>query len=267
MTTLDPGTAQNPNPDYQYQKAIQDFCIGPESTADYSRLDYLIYSEYGDRPISPFVSMLLGDNKELDDFARMNVAKQLFYQLQESWLRLFNTMSTSYNPLDNYSMKESGTDKDHDQNQGFRNDRSRETIINSHGPTDQETQFPSFTQTPYGTDYKLEISSEVSAKNKNSISTFDASPKLVSTNTTEAPDSEVEGAANKSTTTPIGVQSNDAHSWGYKKHEHDFQRAGNIGVTTSTQMLEADARYWSANDFYDIVASQIASIITNPYYE
>lgn len=261
MTTLD-----SEDPDYSYKKAIQDFCINAQNEPDYLKLDLLIYSEYGDRPVSPFITMLLGESEYLDDARRQIVASQLFYQLQESWLRLFNTMSTSYNPLDNYSMKESGTDKDHDQTQGFRNDRSKETVVHAQAPIDEETEFPKLTQGP-NTDYSLEVSSEVSAKNQNSISTFDANPKLVSTNTTEAPDSDVEGAANKSTTKPTGVQSNDAHSWGYKKHEHDFQRAGNIGVTTSTQMLEADARYWSANDFYDIVASQIASIITNPYYE
>lgn len=258
MTTLNPEDES-----YPFQKAIQDFCLSPDSTPDYARLDYLIYSEYGDRPISPFVSMLLGDNKELDTGTRSIVATQLFYQLQESWLRLFNTMSTSYSPLDNYSMQESGTDTDHDQTLGFRNDKNKDTKVKT-GDPDETTQFPELEDGNAA--YSVTTENKVSSKSDNSIATFDGNDtKLVSTNTTEAPESN--SKENKSTTTPTGVQSNAAHSWGYKKHEHDFQRAGNIGVTTSTQMLEADVNYWGANDFFSIVASQIASVVTNPYYE
>lgn len=258
MTTLD-----SDDPDYSYKKAIQDFCINAQNEPDYLKLDLLIYSEYGDRPVSPFITLLLGESEYLDDARRQIVASQLFYQLQESWLRLFNTMSTSYSPLDNYSMKESGTDTDHDQTLGFRNDKNKDTKVKATGTPDSTTQFPELEDGSAA--YSVTTANKVSAKSKNSIATFDGTDtKLVSTNETEAP---VNSAQNEATTTPTGVQSNAAHSWGYKNHSHSFQRAGNIGVTTSTQMLEADANYWSANDFFNIVASQIASVITSPYYE
>ena len=116
----------------------------------------------------------------------------------ENLSRMLTALFSDYNPIENYSMTESGAD----------GDREDKTEISPTGTT---------TNTQYGAGVNSTGDGAVMGKNVTSY----------------------ENA--KSTTTPTNTQTmqfnGDTYTGYYKAREHYFKRAGNIGVTTSAQMI------------------------------
>lgn len=243
------------DPTYAYRKALYDFCRRGNVT-DYDRLDAILYSEYGDRPVGQLPQLYSFTTAGLEA-----LAAHVFHAFEESWIRLLEDYVSQYKPLENYSMTEQGNDTDKYNDLGIVNVTSgkKKTASTPSGSTWVPT---SLTISDDAQTVKTE--NQVSSKQQESVSTYDAGTKLVTEDTSTAPVGEAE---NKSTVTPAGTQGTDSKSWSKKDHSHNFSRSGNIGVMTATQMLEADSAFWSANDFFSLIASNIASIVTNPYYE
>ena len=244
------------DPAYSYKLALYNFCR-EDGDDNYTRLDALIYSNYGDRPIGQLPELYGYDTSA----ARQALAAHIFHQFAESWERLYKSMTADYSPLENYSMTETGTDTDKTKGLGISNQHNKQVKAAGTAGADG---IPPETEEVSDTNYSVGTVDTVSVENTQKVSTYDANSKIVEQDTKTGP---VAGGTNSSTTTPQGVQGTDASNWGYKNHQHSFSRAGNIGVMTATQMLEADTLWWSVNDFFDIIASNIASVVTNPYYE
>lgn len=241
------------DPTYAYRKALYDFCRRGQVT-DYDRLDAILYSEYGDRPIGELPKLYGFTNAGLEA-----LAIHVFHQFNESWMRLLEDFVSQYKPLENYSMTESGTDVDkaigetvgNTNTKGF-NFQLKQTIGDDTVETDAVDAATD--------DYKV-TNTNVGGTTTDKVMTYDSVTyhNLQQSETTPSPTT--------STMTEAGQRGSVTAMKSDKGHTHEFQRSGNIGVMTATDMLKNDSEFWSTNDFFSIIASNIASLVTNPYYE
>lgn len=163
--------------------------IGDWSTLDNTMaIDHRLYNFFGDKAFDPSFSKL--DNSVITaavaDFINSKV-----YELD----KLYATTEVEYDPIQNYSMTESGTDA---------------TTASSSGDT---------------TDYSTSYNSESENKTGKSAASGSSSTTLV----------------------------------------HNFTRAGNIGITTSQQMLQSE-RDLAHFDFIGYVAEMIVTNFTTAEY-
>lgn len=219
----------------------------------YTRLDALLYSEYGDRPVGELAKLY-----DFDSASKIQaLASHVFYQFQESWMRLLEDYVSQYKPLENYSMTEQGDDTKQSRGKG-----ANTTNTKGYGVTpDPKDEYDFDAEAAQGVaDYHV-TSTNVGGTTTDKVTTYDSSTprNLQESETTPSP--------NESTMTEIGQHGSKSDMASKEKTHHEFSRSGNIGVMTATDMLKSDSEFWSANDFFSIIASNIASLVTNPYYE
>ena len=224
---------------------------------DSATIDDLLIQEFGDRPASYLLLKCLdastGDVQVPQLKALAGKVLTLYYA---EWQRLTADYTAQYDPVQNYNMTEHGTDDTDKAGVGVINAHSKELAVTRAAQTGDI----SYSET--GADYEVK-NRPVGSTTTQSVSTYETDNKEVSTTSTQydAPDN------NEGYTKESGVHgtSND-----YKDSEtkvHDFQRSGNIGVMTATDMIKNDSEFWSSHEFFQQIASDVASIITEPYYE
>ena len=186
---------------YNYAANANVNLLGNVSTFDFMK-EYIDNAEMFDFNINHDYEnyVLLTSQKEVQ------TAYQEFVKLVKSHLLLnsykysglYKTTLLEYNPIENYSMTESGTD----------------------------TRTPNITTTD-----KMNIGEQVnSTTSTDSVSPYDTQTFTDSNKTVV---SENNGAREDSNTkTETGTETT----------KHDFKRTGNIGVTTSQQMLESERK-------------------------
>lgn len=232
--------------------ALRPFCKSGNAT-DYTRLDALLYSEYGDRPIGE-LPKLYGFDTEAKIQA---LSAHVFHQLYQSWDKLVESMCRDYNPLENYSMTEHGEDTKKARGKGASTTNTKGYSVTD----DVKDEYDFDAEVAAGVeDYKV-TNTNVGGTTTDKVTTYDSSTyrNLQQSETTPSPVT--------STMTESGQHGAKSDTASKELHEHDFSRSGNIGVMTATDMLKNDSEFWSTNDFFSIIASNIASLVTNPYYE
>lgn len=133
--------------------------------------------------------------------------------------KLVDTLSLEYNPIENYSMTEKGTD----------------------------TRTPNITQTNKGVNTNtVGIDTSITTGK----TTFDKSNSFIN-------DTKTTNAGTNTDTQDINTTVTTA---GNEKTVHEFTRSGNIGVTTSQQMIESE-RQLAMFSVVDLFIKAIADII------
>ncbi len=133
--------------------------------------------------------------------------------------KLVDTLSLEYNPIENYSMTEKGTD----------------------------TRTPNITQTNKGVN-KNTVGVDTSITTGRT--TFDKSDSFINDTKT----------TNTGTNTDTQDINTTVTTSGNEKTVHEFTRSGNIGVTTSQQMIESE-RQLAMFSVVDLFVKAIADII------
>ena len=201
-------------------------------------LDY-IGNHSGDKIISPLLSkMLEQDEASTLSAARLEaLANILVARYGEKWTRLYNIFSFEYDPIQNYSMEEKLT-----------NDTEELT----HGKQTQRTDAlnKSITDTP-----------RVATEQDIYIYGYDSS--------TESPSGKTVNPAptgtNQTSESDTGTQTFTDSGKDTKTRNYTMTRKGNIGVTTSQQMIESEIKLWQW-DFFKQVFSDIDKLLTIPIY-
>ena len=133
--------------------------------------------------------------------------------------KLVDTLSLEYNPIENYSMTEKGTD----------------------------TRTPNITQTNKGVNTNtVGVDTSITTGK----TTFDKSNSFINDTKT----------TNTGTNTDTQDINTTVTTTGNEKTIHEFTRSGNIGVTTSQQMIESE-RQLAMFSVVDLFAKAIADII------
>lgn len=224
-------------------------------------LDYYA-ARSGRKLISPMVRLMLDDADldQLDATLMGSLAGLITARFANQWDRLWNVFIAQYVPLENYNMTESLTDDDTTVTHGKTTTR---TLNDTHTKTGTETQAPATTQTTthptetvsndiYGYDSSSPSPSDKTQTSYTGTDTVVMSGNDTLTyNTTDANTGTITDADSGTTTT---------------EHGHTLTRSGNIGVTTSQQMLQSEIDLWKMFDFFKIVYADIDSILTLPVY-
>ena len=198
----------------------------------------------GDKYISPLLEKLLGDNEKLTVQNMQTLANIIKAKFGEKWSKLYATLSLEYNPIENYRMVETHEGSD----------------THTHTP---ENWVETTTQTP--TDWKTTsegLKADNESESSNSYYGFgddDGHP------TTDV----VTSVKNKQTTETSGTYQTETTKEGTEtdtiEHDTTLTRSGNIGVTTSQQMIESERKLWDYNIFKTIY-EDVDSILTLSIY-
>lgn len=202
-----------------------------------SGISALLDTEYygnvsGDKLISPLVQKIL-TNGTLSETDIILLANTIFALNSANWAKEWATLSAQYDPIENYSMLEIMT-----------NDETVTEYGKTHTRTDDTTQ----EETP-----------DITVENDNAVYGFNSSQSVPTGEQTQGT-SGTNTITNTGTVTDVD-SGEDTHTRNYR-----LTRTGNIGVTTSQQMLESERKLWLWNFFRDIVFPDVDRILTLRIY-
>lgn len=182
----------------------------------------------GGKTISPLLRRLLVDGV-ITQSALTRLANSLYSMNALRWSKLWNTYQLEYNPIENYRMTEIMSDDD---------------TITTYGRTHRKTGTESDdrTRTDESTDGVFGFNSSSASDSETSDRTIDDD----NTHTFDLTDADT---------------GSDTQS-----HSYELTRSGNIGVTTSQQMIESERALWMWKYFYDIVFPDIDRVLTISVY-
>ena len=147
----------------------------------------------------------------------------------EKFNRLWKNYKVEYNPIDNYNSIETSTDT------------FGKMIVSEN----------------IGQISNTEVLDNVTNTTNNEIVPFDRTAYTDTNATTVTTEGHGEGGKIVNTSTSGARINTNEHGGtnvdGSRTDKHELQRHGNIGVTTTVQMLTGDNDFWRFNDFYDFL--------------
>lgn len=196
-----------------------------------NQLDVIYHgSRSGHKIIGSLIENYLENNTVSDD-NKITIAQAIFSIYIKNWNALYKTLSLEYNPIENYSMTET------------------ENVQDSHKGTVESD------------------ATDTSTNTENTIVNDTANNQLWGFNSTDSVNSDtqigdttknVDGSIN-STHKNTDTETKDITS------DRTLKRSGNIGVTTSQQMIESERQLWLWN-FFESVFSDIDRILVLKIY-
>lgn len=184
----------------------------------------------GGKFVSPVIMNLLGQEDALLDSDREMLARIIWAKFKEPWTHLWATNVIAYNPIHNYNMNESRHLERDDT--GTQDDAMSSVDTTTHGRTNQVTDFV------YG------------------MNNVDENGKP----------SDRSASSEGGTTSTSGTGSLDRDTTDNRVEDETFTRAGNIGVTTTQQMLKSEREVWMWN-YFDQIYRDIDSVLSLPIYD
>lgn len=206
------------------------YFVGNETLLDYGITAYAYGRELG-VVYDAIKDMVLDDND-----LRASMAYETLTVFRNAWDNIYAALTADYNPINNYSMTESGEDT--------RTNTGTQSTSGERSGTETET--PNLTTTATGEN--------------------NSSGGLYGFNSAESVPSDTTHGTNTNTNTQSGtVNTNTSDTTAStrtddltEKNIHTFERSGNIGVTTSQQMIESELEL-RKKQFYSIVYKDIVN--------
>lgn len=221
--------------DWKLDKGIFDcletlYDVPWEEDAESSALNYEYFGNHsGGKLVAPVVLNVLGENESLSDADRALLASIIWTKFKEPWTRLWATNVVAYNPIHNYDMSETRILDRDDHGEEYFGEGTTDTT--THGRTINNLH------------YVFGMNSDGSGKPSDS-------------------DSSSEGG----TTSNDGSVESGRETEGQRDETETITRAGNIGVTTSQQMIKSERDLWLWN-YFDQIYRDIDTVLSLPIYD
>lgn len=199
----------------------------------------------GGKYTSPFVDNIVSDDMILDT-DRDTIASCAIALYEDNWKRMWDALQAQYEPIENYSMVETMTDNKTVHTYGRTSTRTDDL---SHARTGTDIRTPSLTTT-----------TDNSAYGFNSGITPSPTSKVV--DSTTGTDTTQYGNTLKDSGTVSNVDGGEDTD----TNNYTLKRSGNIGVTTSQQMLESEYELRKKNYFSDVVFADLDKLLTLSIY-
>jgi len=225
--------------------ALQDMLIPWQGLNMETELDLEYYNNIsGSKIVSPLVYSLINDD-EITTNDLTILATVIFKIYSVRWNKLWDTLSFEYDPIQNYSMTETMKDDETVIDYG-----KVKTIggTNTRTPNLTETETPNITRETELNRYGFNSSDPVPTDTGSETQTGTNTTTTTGTDETEIDSTETDSGS-------------DTHTRNYT-----LSRAGNIGVTTSQQMIESERKLWMWDFFHDIVFPDIDRVLTINIY-
>lgn len=231
-----------------------------------NELDLAFISAFGGRKISPLVDNCLDINGKLTDSKQNLIGTTIFSLYNKMWEKEYATIGFEYDPIENYSMIERHTGND---TKTDKPDEWKET------KTDTPTNWTE-TKTDTPTNWKetsegLKADNEATAENNvYAFNSSDPVPVSDSKANTASKNETTRTGTYQTATTSTGTYKTETEQAGTyeSKTQYDttLTRSGNIGVTTSQQMIESERQLWQWNFFQNVVFKDICKILALSVY-
>ena len=272
--------------------------------SDQLDLEYYV-NRSGDKLISPLIAKMLNNADVLTDSQMSKIASMLVPLYLDKWTKLWDSYNLEYNPIQNYNMVEQLRDQteettfdtslERELDTEHKKTGTEKTDYNStdtrtldidHTKTGTETTTPDITETrtPSTTVTQADgiygfNSDESSAANTRD--TVTSGTETVTTegdseleyNTTEADDgtdtlvrSGYDQLTHNVSDTDDGTITDTKTGTETTTKEYDLTRSGNIGVTTTQQMIEQERALWAMDYFHAVVFPDLDTLLTLPIY-
>ena len=239
------------------------------------RLNYMYHGSHsGDKYVSPFIRKMVTGNTVTAEEAD-KIAATLFSMFGANWNKEYATLSAVYDPIENYSMREQMTNDTTEDTFGHINTREIDT---EHGKSGTDTVTPDLTHKKTGTETTAPLVTMTEQENTYGFNTVaengEPTTKKTQTsggtstltyNTTDTDTGNTETEYN-TTETDSGSITDTESGKNTRKRNYVLTRSGNIGVTTSQQMLQSERELWVWNFFRDVVFPDIDYLLTIPVY-
>ena len=244
-------------------------------------LDFQYYGNIsGNKNISPLVKKFMGGN-ELTSLEISTLASLIYNLNSVTWAKEWATLSAEYNPIENYSMTEIMKDDETVIEYGKTHTRTDNTLQTRtpnltetttpdleevETPDTEEVTTPDLTNTNSNSVYGFNSSEAVPTGEQSATSTGTSTKTLSGTNTKTTSGTNTVTETGSETVADTGTVTDadtgdDTHTRNY-----ELTRSGNIGVTTSQQMLESERNLWLWNFFYLVVFPAIDRVLTIQIY-
>lgn len=208
-----------------------------------SMLDLDYYGNHsGDKITSPLVDRLI-DDETLTDEAIQKLADICWMRYGENWTRLWDALQLEYNPIHNYDQLEKETIDD------------TSTLTKTISNTSQRNA--SGTMTSQNT-------SSVNSNEANDVFGFNSTTGKPSTKSTGSSSSTNDSSGSTSGNETVTLSGSDVDDK-TGKIIRELTRQGNIGVTTTQQMLESEYEF-RKHVYFDFVYETIDSVLTITIY-
>lgn len=176
------------------------------SDDDIDRLDVLyVFQHSGDKYVVPLMKMFLDDDGKLTAQSLPEAADMALALWRKKWTALWDVANAEYDPIENYRMEE-----------------HEETV-----PTGTESTTDAMT----GTDTTRTQGTAANNETANAVYGFNS--------TNPVPASVSNQKSDFSAGTTFGHTNTETKTFTNRKDTRDLTRSGNIGVTTSQQMLQS----------------------------
>lgn len=211
-------------------------------------LDIVYYSMSGEKTVSNIILKRLNEDGELPNIARVEIANSLFALFGTQWGKLYETLSFEYDPIENYRLTESEAIAKHDEGSNTDSgtiDRDATNSRTDSGTVEKDGTQADITNKVYGFNSSTAVNSDESENGIDLTETHDL-------------------------TFGESVDETETHDLTYTNEQdssinRSFTRSGNIGVTTSQQMIASERELWRWN-FFNIVFRDIDSVLCLPIY-
>ena len=217
---------------------------------DEMTIDYLL-NHSGNKAASPLVMAYAhkygtedndGKTIVLNQASLEALAKIIWARYGDSWEKIYNALVEEYAPLENYSMVEEETP----------NLTETRGVTDDYKHTVHTEQASKVTTTNTGTDTDA------------SVYGFNSAAKVPESNTHTEGETSAEGSADDNYTDTEETQTGSQTV----KHtgNRTLTRSGNIGVTTSQQMLESEVALRISRHMEDIIYQDMDKVLTLAFY-
>ena len=218
-----------------------------ESLAFSFEMDFRIL--YGERQVdNTIINNPFSEFYPIED--RYYYLQNILLRYQYKWGKLIdNVYAQTYNPLENY-------------------DRQEDTSLTYEGSENVTRNVDSDRKTKGTTaDTRNDTSSANSSSQKNvfAFDSAEASPSDSDSGTTTATGTGTSNSTVDNSDTEKRTET-EGHSFTNRKNVTASRTHGNIGVTTSVQMLTAEQEFRLKNDFFNTVYEDIANTLLKPIY-
>lgn len=199
-----------------------------------ANLDLIFITKYGGR-LQGVILRHFDEGEGISDTDVSTLATLIYSHFQAQWTHLYNDMIATYDPIENYNSTETVTES---REIGTSNTRTEERATSDTETTDRDMSTSSS-----GNVYGFNSTNATPSNSGSSSGTEDTSVTNI-------------GTADASVT-DIGTHDED--------NSITRTRSGNIGVTTSAQMIQGDIDVWRWN-YMDGVMRDIANFISLKIY-
>lgn len=226
--------------------ALQDLAV-PWQTEDIaSELDLEYHGNWsGDKITSPLLDKIV-ECDTITSQERDTLASIAFNLFGPYWTKQWATLLLEYDPIENYRMIEEMTDDE---------------TVTEYGKTNTRTD--DLTHTKEGTETDTPT---LVTKSENGVYGFNSSEPVPSDEQTSTNVSGTDVVDYDLTETDSGTVKDELSGEDTQTRNYHLERSGNIGVTTSQQMVESERNLWKWNFFIDVVFPDLDKVLTTQVY-